>query len=124
MTGSPIALPPSGGSGSAFTQTIFGGTVNDSKVSVIHQKAYFFQPYDRPMTHNGNIYGIPKTGKLGNADSADYSTITTLGQNLVDSQAGFIHEMTHVWQFQSGMNVKTRAVFNRSYDYDFAKFGQ
>jgi hypothetical protein len=32
--------------------------------------------------------------------------------------------MTHAWQFQVGMNVKTRAVLNRKYEYNLANFGQ
>ncbi len=107
----------------SMAKVMFGGKINYSIVKVYHKKAYFFQPYDREMTPDGNIYASPKTGKLGSAYSTDYSTITTLGQPLLYSQSDFIHEMTHVWQHQVGMNVRTRAVFNRNYDYDFATFG-
>ena len=34
-------------------------------------------------------------------------------------QALFIHEMTHVWQHQQGIDVKTRGTFERTYDYTF-----
>jgi len=111
-----------------LAQSIFGGKVNYSNVH-IHLGSWIpTQAYDRPMTPGGDIYVSSATGKLGSAYSSDYSTITTLGQPLVYSQAGFIHEMTHVWQYQVGMWVKTDWLMERdwrdsSYDYDFPTFG-
>jgi len=32
-------------------------------------------------------------------------------------QSWLIHELTHVWQYQQGMNVIRNAVFNRRYQY-------
>src|SRR5439155_15067210 len=53
----------------------------------------------------------------------DFST----DPDLYNERAIFVHEMTHVWQYQQGMNVKTRRIFGEwNYDYekyDKSKFG-
>jgi hypothetical protein len=58
------------------------------------------------MSPNGNVYFHPEDYLL------DYS------QASLGKQAWFIHEMTHVWQVQQGINVFWRALFNRRYRYE------
>ncbi|WP_407353790.1 hypothetical protein [Luteimonas sp. R10] len=66
-----------------------------------------FQPDDTAVAPNGQIY-LPKP-----IYSDDFSS------ELLAEARLFIHEMTHVWQYQLGYAVRrTRAVRpNMSYDY-------
>ena len=57
------------------------------------------------MSPNGNIY-------FNKADFKEDFSTATLG-----TQSWFIHEMTHVWQVQQGMQVLRRAVLDRRYQY-------
>ena len=80
----------------ALAKKIFKGSIAYERVR-IHDEAYvFFQPNNSGMTPNGEIYvtgGCP----------ADYSTAES------HFRAFFIHEMTHVWQFQLDVLNKWRA---------------
>ncbi|HEU0045187.1 vgr related protein [Sphingomonas sp.] len=85
-------------------RTIFGAAIDYAKVIVNRGKAYFFQPADVAITPNGQIYFPVESYKpdfSGNASDA----------------AWLIHELTHVWQSQQGMWVRTRGILNRNYDY-------
>lgn len=57
------------------------------------------------ISPNGYIYFNP-------SDYMDDFSTASLGK-----QAWFIHEMTHVWQVQQGMNVIRRALVDRRYQY-------
>jgi RHS repeat-associated protein len=118
-----ISRPLTDGEINAAT-SIFGSKIEYSSVKVYRKKAYFFQPKDVLMTPDGNIYANPS----GTAYSSDYSAVSIYPASwavpIEYTTALFIHEMTHVWQFQSGMNVKTRAIFNRAYNYRFSSFGK
>jgi hypothetical protein len=101
--------------------SMFGGKINYTKVNVFQKKQNPAHPKDALITPNGNIYAHPK----GTMYSTDFSTITAPAYAqypLVYSKALFIHEMTHVWQFQTGVNVLARAVY-RKYDYNYSKLG-
>lgn len=101
----------------ALARKIFGNKIDYTKVKVIHNKAYFFQQRGRIMTPDGNIYAPDKSY------STDYFTKATPdGRTLLSTQALFLHEMTHVWQSQQGMWVKTRGL-NRTYDYNLDEVG-
>jgi hypothetical protein len=105
-----------------MSQSIFGSKIDYSQVHVVLEKLPV-PAYDRPFTPAGDIFVSSKTGKLGSAYSSDYSKATTLSQGLVYSQAGFIHEMTHAWQYQEGMWIIPRRLTYWTYDYDFSTFG-
>jgi hypothetical protein len=103
---------------------MFGSKVNYSTVKIYHHTYLPFMPdKDSLMTPNGNIYA----SKNSTMYSSDYSTVSPpayAGSPLIYPQAVFIHEMTHVWQYQHGMWVKTRRVSGSwNYNYDFATFG-
>jgi hypothetical protein len=107
-----------------LAKSIFGDKIDYDQVTVFHKRFIFFQPKDRLMTPDGNIYAAPG----GTNYSEDYSTISepAYGSSntlLVYSQAEFIHEMTHVWQHQTGTSVQLRGIFERNYDYDLATLG-
>ncbi|MFC5569356.1 SpvB/TcaC N-terminal domain-containing protein [Lysobacter yangpyeongensis] len=89
-----------------MARSVFGDDLDYDKPRIFRKKAYFFQPNDRAMTPDGNIYFHP--------DDQGYHD--DFSNSDIYSQHTFIHEMTHVWQNQQGINVRT-AAFNRSYDY-------
>ena len=92
------------GGETAACRTMFGTTIDYRKVVIHKGKCIFFQPSDTAMTPNGEIYFPDPVYK------PDYSP-------SVGDASWLIHELTHVWQHQRGMWVRTRAVLNRTYDY-------
>ena len=91
----------------ALADTVFRGSIDYTKVEVCKKKFIFFQPRDTAMAPNGKIYLDPK----GTLYKTDYS------KEPIELQALFIHEMTHVWQHQQGINVAVKALLNRKYEY-------
>lgn len=85
-------------------KTIFVTTINYDKVVVHQDRAYFFQPDDTAITPNGERYFPVKNYR------SDFSG------NAAD-MSWMIHELTHVWQSQRGMWVRTRGTLNRNYAY-------
>ncbi|HGM6067248.1 TPA: PAAR domain-containing protein [Stenotrophomonas maltophilia] len=80
-----------------MAQLVFGDAIDYSLVR-IHNHGYWMlfgmQPEDTVVAPNGEIY-FPKGLYIHNYSSAE-----------LDDQHLFIHEMTHVWQYQLGYNVK------------------
>ena len=58
------------------------------------------------MAPDGNIY----------YHSEDKTYSDDFSKSDINVRGTFLHEMTHVWQHQQGINVR-RAVFNREYNY-------
>ena len=87
--------------------SIFGKDIDLENPLIFNKKYIFFQPKSIAMAPNGNMYFNPK----GNLYSPDFS------KESITMQALFIHEMTHVWQYQHRVNVRTKALVNRSYNY-------
>jgi hypothetical protein len=85
-------------------------------VLVHNEKWYWWQPENRAMSPNGEIYA------RGLSYSCDYSSVPNGQYDLLDTQAMFVHEMTHVWQSQSGVNMILNGL-NRRYDYNFTQLG-
>ncbi len=73
--------------------SVFGNAIDYTSVRVNNRKWAFFQPRGTAMSPDGQIWLHPK-GTLYCADFCD---------GHVDEQGLFIHEMTHVWQRQSGI---------------------
>lgn len=90
-----------------LAKTVFKTEIKYGLVQIFNEKFAFFQPKDRAMSPNGNIYYAP--GNTGY--STDFSTAD------IHKKATFIHEMTHVWQHQHGVNLILRGPFERDYDY-------
>ena len=96
----------------ALAMTIFGGSVDYPRVRIVHGAfGGVFQFRNRPMSPNGKIYYHPKATKHWAMYSPDFS-LSAFGQ-----QGTFIHEMTHVWQWQHGALDIIRGIFQRRYDY-------
>lgn len=89
-----------------LAREVFGDDIQYDQVKLFRQKAYFFQSPDTTMAPDGNIYFHPDATHYRD----DFSTAE------IYLQAHFIHEMTHVLQSQSGIDVRT-AAFNRTYNY-------
>ena len=68
---------------------VFGDEIDYSKVHVIDAKYFFLQGKEFVMAPDGNLYW---PGECGN--------LVLCGKNGL-----FIHEMTHVMQYQKGINV-------------------
>jgi type VI secretion system secreted protein VgrG len=94
----------------AMARSVFGDGLDYDAVKV-HRGGYWlffgFQDEDTAVTPNGEMYFPGKHFK------EDYSL------ESVGDQGGFIHEMTHVWQYQLGYWVKSIRVPrpNMSYAY-------
>jgi hypothetical protein len=97
---------------------VFGDRIRYDEVRIWRRKAYFFQPAHVTMAPDGHIYFHPAAPQY-----RDDFAAAELG-----SRALFIHEMTHVLQHQSGINVR-RAALDRRYGYQlkpgkcFAAYG-
>lgn len=93
----------------AITRLVFGDAIDYSKVA-IHDHGYFpfgLQHRRTAVTPNGHMY-FPKA-----CFSDDFST-----QDL-GMQMWFMHEMTHVWQYQLGYWVKTRGALRIGLGYGY-----
>lgn len=78
---------------------IFGNGIEYERVRVFRRKFVFFQPPTVTMAPDGNIWFHPD-GRLAQSDLADDFS---KAPNKV--RAHFVHELTHVWQHQNGMNL-------------------
>lgn len=93
----------------ALADTVFQNALDYERVRVHDEKYVFFQPTNVLMTPNGNIYAPGKMYRT------DYAAETLNYREL------FIHEMAHVWQFQTGiLNPKLSGIFEfvkNGFDY-------
>jgi hypothetical protein len=90
-----------------LAKSVFGDAINYDAVSINNRKFIFFQPRRVTMAPNGNIWFHPK----GDLYCDDFC-----GRDVSD-QGLFIHEMTHVWQHQSGVNLLIKRHPFCRYDY-------
>jgi hypothetical protein len=79
----------------ALTAAVFGATVRTERVRVHRRRWWPLQPRGIVMAPNGHLY-FP-AGSPHYRD--DFASATVPLQGL------FLHEMTHVWQHQTGMNL-------------------
>ncbi|MEW5290124.1 hypothetical protein ABW286_13180 [Erwinia papayae] len=93
-----------------LAKSIFKNAINYSVVK-IYKGSYFpftMQNQDTAVTPDGNIYFMPKHYQR------DFSRALPVYQHW------FIHEMTHVWQYQSGLNVKIRGLVSWAVSYRYS----
>ncbi len=98
----------------ALAKTVFGDSIDYGAVTISDGKFAGFHPEGTAMAPNGNLY-------MYGCYADDYSHLTTRGQSL------FIHEMTHVWQYQNKilapiaeavkLNLKHKFNYRAAYDY-------
>jgi hypothetical protein len=91
----------------ALARGIFGDAIDYDRAQVANRKWIFFQPRSITMAPTGCIHFHPK-GRNYRDDFADAS---------LDLQGLFIHEMTHIWQHQSGIFLPLRRHPFCRYDY-------
>ncbi len=81
-----------------LAQSVFGDAIHYDSVRINNRKWIFFQPRETAMSPDGHLWFHPK----GSLYCDDFC-----GKE-VDDQGLFIHEMTHVWQRQTGVNLVLR----------------
>lgn len=91
----------------ALAASIFGDAIDYSQVLIHNRKWFWFQPRQIAMAPDGHLWFHPK-GDLFCSDFCESS---------VQRQGLFIHEMTHVWQHQNGINLIFRRHPLCRYDY-------
>ncbi|MBI1214182.1 MAG: Rhs element Vgr protein [Alphaproteobacteria bacterium] len=99
----------------ALAKTVFGDAIDYSTVEVKDSKFVGFHPEGTAMAPDGTLY-------MYGCYHDDYSQLDPEGQSL------FIHEMTHVWQFQNkvlypiveAVKLNFRHNFNYSASYGYA----
>lgn len=99
----------------ALAKKVFKDAIDYKKVIIHNQKYIFFQPANSGMTPNGEIY-------VDGFYKKDYSAVNYAGQSF------FIHEMTHVWQYQLKIlnpitaaiaeNIKHFFSYDKAYEYE------
>lgn len=92
-----------------LAQSVFGNSIDYAAVK-IHDGAYIaFQPQNSGMTPNGQIY-------MRDCYEDDYS------KQSAGTRAFFLHEMTHVWQYQNKVlnPIAAAARLNLKHKFNYA----
>lgn len=82
----------------ALVAEVFGRSIDCDRVTINARTWWWFQPRNVVMAPDGHMWCHPEGGLF----RADYSAESLGLQGL------FIHEMTHVWQHQSGIYLPLR----------------
>lgn len=90
-----------------LAQRVFGASIAYEHVRLVCGKWWFLQPRNIVMAPRGHIHFHPD----GPHYCADFC------QQGLSEQGLFIHEMTHVWQHQQGINLLWRRHPFSSYRY-------
>lgn len=93
----------------ALAASMFGTAIDLGKVRMRRRRWWPFQPRNVVMAPRGHIHFHPE----GHCYRACF------GAGDLDDQGLFIHEMTHVWQHQSGISLILRRHPFCRYDYEF-----
>lgn len=93
MTGRPLTEAET-----ALAESVFGDAIDYRRVRINNRKWAFFQPRDTAMSPDGQMWFHPR----GRLYCDDFCAAP------IDAQGLFIHEMTHVWQRQSGIYLPLR----------------
>lgn len=84
----------------SLAKSIFGDEIDYQSVKIVRAKYVFFQSRSYAVTPNGNIYYPESVADWANPN----------GNNLQALSELLLHELTHVWQYQNGINVFWRAL--------------
>lgn len=90
-----------------LAEGVFGRSIDYDRVRIHQRKWWFLQPRRVTMAPDGHIWFHPH-GERYCEDFCD---------GLHDEQGLFIHEMTHVWQHQRGINLLLKRHPFCRYDY-------
>jgi hypothetical protein len=91
-----------------LARSVFGDRIDYDKVTIHDEKRIGAQPDDTTWTPDNNIYFPPNGAAYQN----------NFSNSSVESQAHFIHEMTHVLQNGAGLSTALAHVANSDYHYD------
>lgn len=86
----------------ALAHSVFGDTLDTTNVRI---KTAWWVLKNFAVSPNGNIYFHQD------------NWIDDFSQENLWLRAWLVHELTHVWQIQQGINVFRNALFNRKYSY-------
>lgn len=92
-----------------MVRTVFKDSIAYAKVKV-HRKGYFpfrLQGDGMAVTPNGEVYFVP----------SDYRPDFSVGTDF--QKSWFMHEITHVWQYQLGYPVRLRGAIRFGLDYSY-----
>jgi hypothetical protein len=79
----------------ALVASVFGATLKPASVQIHQRRWWPFQPVSITMAPNGHLWFHPGSEVY----CPDFA------EARVGLRAFFLHEMTHVWQTQTGMNL-------------------
>ena len=91
----------------ALARSVFGDAIDYADVRIFARKWWPFQHRQMAMAPDGNLWFSPK----GSLYCDDFC------ERPLDRQGLFIHEMTHVWQYQKGINLLLKRHPFCRYDY-------
>lgn len=97
----------------SLAKSVFKNSVNYSDIR-IHKGSYLpfnLQNENTAMTPNGDMYFMPTHYR------------TDFSQAIPSYQHWFIHEMTHVWQYQLGLNVRMHGIISWAAVYHYSLAG-
>ena len=102
-----------------FAKTIFGGSIDYKDVRIVNVPSNIFAMYASATAHGSNIH---------------YHEPTMLSDDHAKKSAGnrkmLVHELTHVWQHQHGMDVRALGLalllrypmnYSAAYKYELSK---
>lgn len=92
-----------------MARPIFGDAIDWDRMRFRLGKWYFLQPAWVTMSPDGHIWLHPNSGNW----RENYS------RARLGLRAHIMHELTHVWQYQQGINLPLRRHPFCRYDYDF-----
>jgi hypothetical protein len=93
----------------ALAEGMFGTAINLDPVRIRRRKWWPGQPRETVMAPRGHIYFHPES----------HSYCACFGAQGAGGQGLLLHELTHVWQHQSGINLLLRRHPFCRYDYMF-----
>lgn len=93
----------------ALSRSMFGDAIDYRAARIALRKWAFFQPREMVMAPRGCIHFHPR----GTGYRDDFAAASP------PMQAFFLHELTHVWQYQRGVNLVLRRHPFCRYGYSF-----
>lgn len=90
-----------------LARSVFGDAIDYARVRIARRKWAFFQPKNTVMAPTGTIHFHPKSPHW----------CDDFGCGALGLQGMFVHEMTHVWQYQSGVYLPLKRHPFCRYDY-------
>lgn len=91
-----------------LAHAVFGGVLDTTRVTVRRAKYWALHPWWVTMAPNGHLWCHPN----------GFTWVPDFAAGSTGLQAHFVHELVHVWQFQTGGHLALRRPPFARYDYD------